>query len=126
MKSMITSAVLCLILTLAVSCKRQPAEEPEPVDPRDRHVGLYVCEVENLNMITKEMFATYTDTLELVKQGPDKIIVKNKLLELPELENYPPHMYAGPLTILTINQDQITLVHGLDWDFYEFKGHRLE
>lgn len=119
--------VNCLAFLLISGCKLG-VEEPMPeADPRDIHVGRYVCNVIKKNYNTQTILDSYTDTVDLVKQGQDNILIENvQNLQFPELKSLSPGSYVGIGTISRFEMNQLIITHGPDSAYYEFKGYKLE
>ncbi|CAN5874170.1 hypothetical protein BH24BAC1_BH24BAC1_23690 [soil metagenome] len=118
--------VIGLTLLFVSGCEKEAAiPEPEP-DQRDFHVGLYVCEVKKENRQTKTLLASYVDTIELVKQGPDRMLVeRTKNIQLPELKVWGPNAYIALYTMASFDLGQLQITYGHDSAFYEYRGYKL-
>ncbi|PIQ19700.1 MAG: hypothetical protein COW65_19260, partial [Cytophagales bacterium CG18_big_fil_WC_8_21_14_2_50_42_9] len=64
----------CFSILILTACQK---EEPYlgKVDVRDMYVGDYICDVTKKNFQTDVILNSYQDTLKIVKQGDDKLII---------------------------------------------------
>lgn len=136
MKTLSQVWVAGIIALGSVSCQTKSDVTPV-VDSRDARVGLYVCNVTVGNFQTKEVFASYVDTLDVSKrEDTGLLITSRKKAPLPSLNSMDAtgRQYVGLATVLVFNQGQtaitdggeLVMSSGMDTRFYEYKGNKLK
>ncbi len=124
------------IATSSLSCQTK-SDDVSAADPRDARVGFYACDVKISNFVTKEVLSTYSDTVDVSKQGEaGLLVISRKNAPLPVLKSMDNigRQYVGTFTGLVFNQGQtaitdggeLVMFSGPDAKFYEYKGNKLK
>jgi hypothetical protein len=119
----------CLSILVITACEKDEQAQVE-LDIRDTYVGSYICEVTKKNFQTQVILDRYIDTIQVAKEGEEQLkIIPRQNIQFPDVKllqvNGPRQLYVGMVTIVVLNQAEITIDHGPDSAFYELRGLKM-
>ncbi|WP_162052026.1 hypothetical protein [Pontibacter pamirensis] len=117
----------CSAAIFFIACQKDEQPPQADVDIRDLYVGQYICEVKKTNYQAKVLLGSYTDTIEVVKLGEDKLAINNlQNVQMPEVKyhngNEARPVYVALATVVVFEKDILNITYGLDSAVYELMG----